>query len=369
MMNQRLILILLVFCLFGCENSPSENLDNADFHQIKMEYARGLRIWQNGDDFKVEIRNPRDTSELVNEYFFTSENHSPAGKSIQIPVTTAALNSTTFIAYFDRLGEAELVSGVTFTDRMMNTNLLKQVEEGKTIELISGGELDFEKVLSLDPAVFMAYSYGESDFSRIEKQGIPVVLNMEYLEKHPLGRAEWIKLVGILTGNVNEADSIFNDLETNYQELLAKVADKEPQPSVFTGSRYNDIWYAPGSESYIANYIRDAGGTYVFDNLEGAASHEIDFESALKAISDSDFWGMVTAQSEEFTMESVLKMDPFYSEFKSFRDSNIFACNTTKTDYFGDAVMEQNIILADMISILHPEVLPNHSGKYFKKLE
>ena len=364
-----MIFILLGFVLLGCSNQPSQKFDNTDFHKIKIDYARGLRIWQSGNEFRVEIRNPRDTSIHVKSYFFTHENVSGTEASIAIPVKSAALNSTTFIAYFDKLGEAGLVSGVTFADRMMNTNLRNQVATSKTIELISGGELDFERVLLLNPDIFMAYSYGESDFSRIEKQGIPVVLNMEYLETHPLGRAEWIKLAGILTGNMNEADSIFSSLENNYRDLQARLSDKSVSPSVFTGSRYNDIWYAPGSESYIANYIRDAGGTYVFENLQGAASHEIDYESALKAISNADFWGMVTSQSEEFTMESVLKMDSFYGEFKSFRDSNIFVCNAAKTDYFGDAVMEPDVILADMIAILHPEVLPDYTGKYFRRVE
>lgn len=368
-MIQHLLLILLGFALLGCSNAPSEKFDNTDFHRIKIDYARGLRIWQSGNEFRVEIRNPRDTNELVKSYFFTPENGSGTEASIAIPVKSAALNSTTFIAYFDKLGEAGLVTGVTFADRMMNSNMLNQVAQGKTLELISGGELDFEKVLVLNPDVFMAYSYGQSDFSRIENQGIPVVLNMEYLETHPLGRAEWIKLVGILTGKMNDADSIFSGLENNYHELQARVTSEHLPPSVYTGSRYNDIWYAPGSESYIANYIRDAGGAYVFDNLKGAASHEIDYESALKAISNADFWGMVTSQSEVFTMESVLKMDSYYGEFKSFRDSNIFVCNAAKTDYFGDAVMEPDVILADMIAILHPDVLPDYTAKYFKRVE
>ena len=368
-MIQRLLLLLIGFSLFGCADNPTIKFENAAYQKLQIDYAQGLRIWKKGNEYRIEIRNPRDTSELLKSYLFTTQNVGDKSDSISIPIKTAALNSTTFIAYFDKLGEAEVVTGVTFADRMMNKNLLKQVAQNKTIELTSAGELDFEKVLSLNPDVFMAYSYGESDFSRIEKQGIPVVLNMEYLETHPLGRAEWIKLAGILTGKAEEADSIFKSIESRYRDLQTKVTGSSSYLSVFTGSRYNDIWYAPGSDSYIANYIRDAGGSYVFDNLKGAASHEIDYESALKAISVADFWGMVTSQEEPFTMRSVLKMDSYYGEFKSFRDSNIFVCNAAKTDYFGDAVMEPDVILADMIAILHPDVLPDYDGKYFRRVE
>ncbi len=368
-MTRRFLFFLMTVFLFGCNHNPSEKFVNPDFQRLQIDYAQGLRIWKKADEYRVEIRNPRDTSELLETYFFTTKKVGDNSDSISIPVKTAALNSTTFIAYFDKLGEAGLVRGVTFSDRIMNENLLNQVETGKTSELISAGELDFEKVISLNPEVFMAYSYGDSDFSRIEEMGIPVVLNMEYLENHPLGRSEWIKLAGILTGKTQEAGRIFRTIESRYRDLKTKVALISSLPTIFTGSRYNAIWYAPGSESYIANYIRDAGGSYVFNNLEGAASHEIDYEVALKAISDADYWGMVTSQEEPFTMQSVLKMDAYYGEFKSFRDSNIFVCNAAKTDYFGDAVMEPDVILADMIAILHPNILPDYSGKYFRRVE
>lgn len=365
----RIYILVTAFLAISCSHEPPGEFNNTDFEKVEMNYAKGLRIWKNGDDYRVEIRNPRDTSELITSYYFTPQTNSKNTDTISIPVQTAALNSTTFIAYFDKLGEANLVTGVTFADRMMNENLLDQVAANATIELTSGGELDFEKVLSLNPDVFMAYSYGESDFSRIENQGIPVVLNMEYLEGHPLGRAEWIKLAGILTGNETLADSIYQDVENQYIELKEKVGEASTTPSVFTGSRWNEIWYAPGRDSYIANYITDAGGDYVFKNLKGAGSHEIDYEAALKAISDADYWGMVTSHREPFTMQTVLEMDEFYGSFKAFQDKNIFVCNAAKTDYFGDAVMEPEIILADMIAIIHPEVLPQHQSMYFHRVE
>lgn len=339
------------------------------FQRMEVDFAQGLRIWKDGKNFRVEIRNPRDTSVLLKSYFFSPELKAQISDSISIPVKSAGLNSTTFVAYFDKLGVSDLITGVTFTDRIKNQNVTDQIAAGHTVELTSAGELDFEKITALNPDIFMAYSYGESDFSRIEKQGIPVVLNMEYLEGHALGRSEWIKLAGILTGKTQEADSIFHTIVDQYNDLKAKVAERSASPSVFTGSRYHDIWYAPGGESYIANYICDAGGTYVFNDLTGAGSHKIDYESALKAISGADYWGHVTAHDSPFTMQSILEMDEYYGTFKSFRDSNIFVCNAAKTDYFGDAVMEPEVILADMIAILHPEVLQDYTGKYFRKIE
>ncbi len=342
--------------------------ESDDFVKVKLDYAQGLRIWKNKANYKVEIRNPRDTAKLMATYFFDSERSKSAGDTIAVPIGKAALNSTTFIAFFDKLGLADLVKGVTFTDRVMNTHLKDQIARNETVELISAGKLDFEKVLDLQPDLFMAYSYGESDFSRIEAQKIPVVLNMEYLESTSLGRAEWIKLVGILTGKYEGADSVFTEVKKSYENIRSQVAMSSHVPSVFTGSRYQNSWFAPGRDSYIANYIHDAGGNYVFRDLEGAGSTEIDFEVALKAISDADYWGMVVSQDEPYTLETVREEDPRYASFNSFKADHIFVCNAAKTDYFGDAVMEPDEILKDMVAILHPEVLPERDFKYFHPL-
>lgn len=356
------ILLSAFISFLGCKPQPVDNAFTSDFEEVKNTYARGLKIFKKENDFRVEVRNPQDTSKLFGIYYFSSD--SGLKNAIQIPISSAGLNSTTFIAYFDKLNRIDLVAGVTFADKAMNDNLQNRLKENKVIELTSGGELDFEKVLFLHPDIFMAYAYPGSDFQKLEKQNIPVVYNMEYLENHPLGRAEWIKLAGILTGNMDLANQVFDEIETKYSELKSRVKGGDT-PTVFTGMRYEEIWYAPGSDSYIAHYINDAGGKYVFDNLSGPGSHEIDYETALSAISTADYWGMVTSRRGGFTMNSVLEMDPFYSTFKSFQDSHVFVCNTAEVDYFGDAVMEPEVILGDVISIIHPNAMPNHENKYF----
>lgn len=361
-------LLIPALFLYSCTETKPNQSAPQDYQKVQINHSQGLRIWKNADTYKVEIRNPRDTAKLMATYYFDPQKSKSQGDTITIPIQKAALNSTTFIAFFDKLGFADKVKGVTFTDRVMNPHLKDQIAKSETVELISAGELDFEKVIALQPDVFMAYSYAESDFSRIEAQHIPVVLNMEYLELTPLGRAEWIKLVGILTGNYNRADSVFTEVERSYKQVQSKVAEINNKPSVFTGSRYQNSWYAPGRDSYIANYIRDAGGGYVFDNLEGAGSTEIDFEVALKAISDADYWGMVVSQDEPYTLETVREEDPRYADFNSFRADHIFVCNAAKTDYFGDAVMEPNEILKDMVAILHRDIIPNRDYRYFHPL-
>jgi iron complex transport system substrate-binding protein len=367
----RAIFCILSLCLFSCTGSSDKEAENQPkgYQGLKIKYSTGLRIWKKDAGYKVQVRNPQDTAEVMATWYFQKGYNGQSTDTIAIPVKTAALNSTTFIAFFDKLDAIGLVDGVTYTDRVMNKAMKRRIDKGQAKEITSAGELDFEKVLALQPSAFMAYTYGDSDFSRLEEQGIPVVLNMEYLESHPLGRAEWIKLVGCMLDKYDLAEGLFSEVEARYNELKSKAALRSSMPTVFTGSRYKDIWYAPGNASYVANYLRDAGSNYVFRDIEGHGSAEIDYEVALQKVSGADYWGMVLSQEEEFTMKDVEKMDEKYTRFKAFKKQQVFYCNTAQDDYFGDAVMEPHYILADLIAIFHPEILPGHEFHYFRPIE
>jgi len=139
-------------------------------------------------------------------------------------------------------------------------------------------------------------------------------------------------------------------------------------PSAFTGSRYGDFWYAPGSDSYIAKFIRDAGAIYTFDHIEGQESAELDFEQALTTISEADYWGLVVSSEERFTSKDILEMSPLYENLKAFKDNQIFICNTAEKDYFGNAVMEPHLILSDLHQIFHPNTETDSTFHYFKPI-
>src|SRR5690606_16942478 len=135
------LLFLLAVFLFGCNEQKTHSMQG--FQRMEVDFAQGLRIWKDGKNFRVEIRNPRDTSVLLKSYFFSPELKAQISDSISIPVKSAGLNSTTFVAYFDKLGVSDLITGVTFTDRIKNQNVTDQIAAGHTVELTSAGELDF----------------------------------------------------------------------------------------------------------------------------------------------------------------------------------------------------------------------------------
>ena len=326
--RRRLVvaLFLLLGFTFSCSSPDSASINNQknELEEVTVQYATGLRIWENDGYYHVEVRNPQDTLDILGTYDISKAPMDVENDTISAPISTIALNSTTFGAYFTTLESAEIITGMTYLDRVMNRELKALEGTGSLVELTSAGELDFEKVLALNPNVLMAYSYGESNFERIEEHGIPVVLNMEYMESTPLGRAEWVKLAGCLTGQLSEAIQVFDSIESSYNSLKQKAMLSSYSPEVFTGSRYKDFWYAPGNDSYIAHYIRDAGATYSFQQYPGNGSQELEYEAALESISQADYWGLVVFEEEQFTIDKVLEMNDMYGNFESYKSGNVF---------------------------------------------
>lgn len=351
----------------GCSSSAesSENNSRPSGEFIEVRYATGFTIMKDDDGFSITVRNPQDTLEILANYRISTTADSGG---FMAPLESFVLNSTTFAAYFDRLGINDYIKGMTYTDRVMNENLRQRIDSGEILEVISGDGLDFETVLDINPEAVLAYSFGEADFSKYDEADIPVVLLMEYKESHPLGRAEWIKVVGCLTGKSDMADSVFNEIEQAYVGIRNQAMLHSYLPSAFTGSKYGDFWYAPGRDSYVAKYIRDAGASYTFDHIEGQASAELDFESAMLRISEAEFWGMIVSSEEPFTREDVLEMNPVYENLQSFKNNRIFVCNTAEKDYFGDAVMEPHLILSDLYHIFHPREGQVPDFHYFKPI-
>ncbi len=356
----------LVLLLAGCGN-PGEDPTFSRKGEVRpMNYTSGLRIQEVADGYKVQVRNPQDTTEVLGEYHFSRKGKTNASTgTIKIPVANVALNSTTFVPFFDKLDAHDLIGGVSYANRVSNARVKQRFDEGLTLEIAGGDGLDMERLLMVDPEVLMVYKFGESNFQRVQEQGIPVVMNMEYMESEPLGRAEWIKLIGCMLDRYDEAEKLFENIARDYNEVRELAASTERNPVVFSGSKYEKVWFAPGNKTFVSQFIRDAGGVYAFEHIEGQGNVELDFENVLATINTADYWGLIVSSREDFRLSDLLKMAPEYALINAFREGQVFVCNTAKSDYFGEAVMEPQVILADLVAILHPDLMAGHKHVYF----
>jgi iron complex transport system substrate-binding protein len=275
--------------------------------------------------------------------------------------------STTHLPMFQSVGALDQVVGVAFADLVKNKEVRNAIAQDKIKNISQGEDISKEILLALQPDQFLIYTYGDKDYSFYQQAGIEVIPVSEYLEKTPLARSEWVVLFGVLSGDIQKGIETFQQVEQRYLALKQQTEQLD-RPKVITGYYNSGQWYAPPGNSFVAQFIHDAGAEYIWKDSLADANLIIPFETMFASMDECTFWGKLAFTPNDPTREDFAGDVPQITQLKSFAEKQLFFCNTQRTDYFGDAIMEPEIILSDLIKIFHPELLPQHQAKYFQPL-
>lgn len=370
--------ILLFFNLLfsACESPISSNL--SDLEEIPNLYAKGFAVFQ-GDGFKViEVRQAFPGDHEPYRYLVVEKLNLELDKSgfaavIELPISKIVVTSTTHIPHLDYLGVSALLAGFPNLDLISSNITRPLIDAGKVMELGSGAQANIEKIIDLEPNWVMISTLGDDlkNLEILKEAKIPAVLNGEYVEQHPLGRAEWIKFTGALLGKFEDAEKVFKDIEANYIEAEKLVSENiGDKPKVMAGVMYKDIWYVPGSDSWGARLLAAAAGEYLFKEQKGTGSVQLSYEYVLENAQDADFW---LGASDFSSLDNMKNADPRYAHFHAFQNGNVYTYTSKKgptggIEYFELGYLRPDLILQDLIKILYPELLPDYSLYFYSQL-
>ena len=209
-------------------------------------------------------------------------------------------------------------------------------------------------------------------FNLIEKHGIPVIINGDWREETPLGRAEWIKFFGALFDKEKLADSIFNTIEEDYLAAKLMVKEKTSHPTILSGAiMKNDVWSLPAGESFVAQFLTDANLNYLWKDTHGKGSLQLSFESVLDKGQFADYW---IAPGYFSSKAQLLENNPQYQNFSAFKNNKIFTASTKRgvkggVMYYELGPTRPDLILQDLIKITNPEILPNYTLTFFEQMK
>ncbi len=342
----------------GCRpHSPSQS--NGQWHTFYTpRHAQGFQILTNHDTSAFRIllveANKKDT---IKDWVVANQG-----------THRAVCLSTTHLPMFQSIDAMDQVVGVGFAHLVKNEAAQQAIQQGSIANISQGEDISEELMLALKPDHFLIYSYGDKDYSKYQTRGIEVIPIAEYLEKTPLGRSEWVVLIGALAGKIQEGIAVFEDLEKKYMVTRQSVADFQ-KPTVFTGYYNAGNWYAPPGNSFVATFLQDAGSDYI---LKASLANEnliIPFEKMLVSMHQCAFWGKLTFAAADPTAANFVSDAPQLAQLPSFQSKKLFYCNTHATDYFGDAIMQPDVILKDLIEIFHPGTDSLHAPVYFKMVD
>lgn len=379
---------MLFWMMTGCNhhdqttNQLSQNQSPipVDAIEIPVSYARGFHLYQSKNQVWIDISNPWQQAQNVHLYYqLVQKSDEPvAAKSsaqvIYVPLQRIACMSTTHLGFLNALNCTDRLIAISGTQYVYNETLRQGIKTGNIQELGYEQSLNFEKLIQLQPELLINYGV-TAEISAVSEKlkslKIPSFLSAEYLEEHPLGKAEWIRVFGLLTGQEQLADSIFNEIAFRYQELK-KLADTITQkPLVMTGLPWKDAWYLTGKNSYLPQFIEDAGGKYFNAAHENREPLALSIEAVYDLGHQADYW--INAGTSH-SIASIIQTDPRLADFKPVRDRQVYNNNNRMSpgdgnDYFESGTIEPDIILKEIIQIIHPQLIKEHSSKYYKRLE
>ncbi len=296
-----------------------------------------------------------------------------ADQIVEVPVTSVVTMSTTYLPCLEVLGLLDTLIGHETFAWVSSEAVNKRIKSGAMKEVGSGQTVNVELLLEMDPDLIMAYGMGNEwdTHPKLQEAKLPYVINAEWNESTPLSRAEWIKYIAVFFNKEALANAFFDNVVKEYTALTALAVSVSNKPSVFAGTPYQGSWWMSGGGSFAAQFYKDAGAAYVWADDDSTGSLMLDIETVYEKAGEADFWLNTGYWNSRKDAKAA---DERFTRFKAYKTGAMFNNNLRigpggGSDYFESAPIQPNKVLADLIKIFHPEMLPDHKLYYYKKLD
>jgi len=286
---------------------------------------------------------------------------------IQQPVENIYVAATSAMDLFDgidKLDEVKMTS--TAESGWSLPRIHDAVESGRIKYIGKYSSPDYESLVAdecgLAVESTMIYHTPEVK-EQLEYFDIPVLVERSSYETHPLGRMEWIKLYGLLTGDYSSAEQLFNEKTKAFEELsVSDIPDDKRKNAAFfyiTSSGYVSI-RKPGD--YVSKMIELAGGRYIFtaDDLNiddnALSTMNIQTETFYDIAHDADILIYnSTVDGELQSIDQLIEKSSILADFKAVREGNVWCT--------GQNMFQQTTGAADMICDLNSVFTGNSNTK------
>lgn len=375
------MLVCMTILVCSCTGKPVKIAESSEItERSTVSYAKRFKIENIQGYSQLSVINPwQGASDVIQKWELVPRgvrlsSLKDTSAVIRVPVKKIVCMSTTHLAMISALNETGSVAGFSGTKFLFEQNFIRLVDEGKISEIGYEDNLNKELILKINPDLVMVYGIGSESagyIGKLKELGIKVIFNADYLENDPLGKAEWIKMIGALYSKEELADSIFNTIEDKYNQLKIFVSENaDKRPKVLLGLPFKDTWFISPGNSYISQLISDAGGDYIWQNKLSSVSMPTGIENVFVKALAADYW--LNTGSAGSGIE-IISIDPRLAELKCFRNGNLYNNNKRinsdgGNDYWEGGALNPHIILNDIAAILHPGLFPGWELVYYKKL-
>lgn len=361
----------LVQCKQKAENTTKISSENT------VKYAKGFSI-ENYEGYTIiTVKNPWPKASKTYKYILKEKNGIVPDSlnslmKIITPIKKIVVTSTTHIPSLEMLNEENSLIGFPNLSYISSDKVRALIDAEKIKELGGNQSLNTEVLIDLQPEVIIGYGIDNNNptLDNLQKSGLKVMLNGDWNEETPLGKAEWIKFFGALYGKQKEANEIFDKIEKDYLKTIEIAKMATSSPTILAGDMFEDKWYLPKGTSWGSQLLAQAKGNYLWKETTGTGSLSLSFETVLEKAKDADFW---ITSGQFSSLKQMTDANPHYEQFKAFQNKNVysFAGKKGKTGgvlYYELAPNRPDLVLKDIVKILHPELLVGYKPFFFEKL-
>lgn len=370
-----LFYIALTFAFISCNQSTRNSNKVVANDSVKLSYAEGFSIKYFKNYKELIVYSPWIKGSVYARYYLVDNSNTATptdGTKVVTPIKTIAATSVTHFEFLSLLNEIQTVNGICSPGIIYNKQINSRFENGEITDLGDAFNINIEKTLQLKPNALIMSGYNQNDpFAlRVSQAGVPVLFNNEWMETSPLARAEWIKFVGIFFNKEKQADSIFKDIETRYNSIKEIASRVLVKPTIMLGSNFRGTWYMPSGNNFMGKLFKDAGTVYFYENDTTGGSIPLNVEVVLKHFSNSDIWLNCNFNS----IKDLVEADSKHALFNPVKQKQVYNFNkrllpSTANDFWESAVARPDLLLSDIIAILHPSLMPDYELIYAEKLK
>lgn len=383
----------------ACQGGKTAAADVEAGDTLEMKYAKLLTIVKHGDgeessdaaegiDYQYAeaiIANPWKAGTMLHRYILIpkgkegdktvamlAKRRSTGARCTTDTVRTPLESNLVFTAphcqLLTELGCQNAITGVCDKDYINIPDIKSRAQaDAKVAHPImdcgSSMQPDIERIIALHPEALLISPFENSGgYGKLDKLRIPVIETADYMETSPLGRAEWIKLYGLLLGS-SKADSLFSAIEKEYLQLKAEAAKLPLGLSILTERKTGNVWYVPGGKSTMGILLRDAHARYIFADDTHSGSLSMSPEQIIAKGNQVDVWAFKYFGGNALTKQDLLAEYQGYQALKAFQTGTVYETDTSCEPYFELTSFHPEILLREFIILSHPE-----AGDKFGKL-
>ena len=380
MMNSfhtKILFLLLLLSFTACKKNEKTTTVSAATEKNEIEYSTNLSIYKYDGYSVVTVLNPWPDANKDFVYILKEKNTAVPDSlqkytQITVPLQSIVVTSTTNIPFLEMLGVEKSLVGFPHTDYVSSEKTRKLIEAGIVKNVGQNERLNMEKLIDLAPEAIVTFGIDNNNpmIANLEKNGLKVLIQADWMEQSPLGKAEWIKLYAALFGKEKEGKILFDNIVKSYNNALQLVSGQKAEKTVLYGSMYQNQWYVAKGNSWVAQFMKDAKSNYLWAATEGSGSLGLSFENILDKAKNADIW---IATGSFKSAEELGNSNPHYQQFDAFKTKNVYTFEsklgaTGGTIYYELAPSRPDLVLKDYIKIFHPDLLPEYNFTFVQKL-